>query len=50
MREPWDLVLLDEAHAARRKKQEEGEYNSGTLLLDLLRRLQLSRAPVEFSF
>ena len=41
--EPWDLVLLDEAHAARRKKQEEGEYNGGTLLLDLLRRLQLSR-------
>jgi len=40
---PWDLVILDEAHAARRKKQEEGEYNSGTLLLNLLRQLQLRR-------
>ena len=41
--EPWDLVLLDEAHAARRRRQEEGEFNSGTLLLDLLRKLQLKR-------
>jgi len=40
---PWDLVVLDESHAARRRKQEEGEFNSGTLLLDLLRQLQLSR-------
>lgn len=40
--EPWDLVLLDESHAARRRKQEEGEFNSGTLLLDLLRTLQLA--------
>jgi len=39
--EPWDLVLLDEAHAARRGRQEEGEYNSATLLLRLLRELQL---------
>jgi len=39
--EPWDLVLLDEAHAARRGKQEEGEFNSATLLLQLLRDLQL---------
>jgi superfamily II DNA or RNA helicase len=39
--EPWDLVLLDEAHAARRRKQEEGEFNSPTLLLNLLRELQL---------
>ncbi|MDW8343584.1 MAG: helicase-related protein [Verrucomicrobiae bacterium] len=39
--EPWDLVLLDEAHAARRAKQVEGEFNVGTLLLDLLRQLQL---------
>jgi superfamily II DNA or RNA helicase len=38
---PWDLVILDEAHAARRRKQEEGEFNSGTLLLTVLRRLQL---------
>jgi superfamily II DNA or RNA helicase len=37
----WDLVLLDEAHAARRAKQEEREFNSATLLLGLLRRLQL---------
>lgn len=41
--EPWELVLLDEAHAARRKEQEEGEFNSGTLLLTLLRELQLRR-------
>jgi len=39
--EPWDLVLLDEAHAARRRKQVEGEFNSGNLLLTLLRQLQL---------
>ena len=38
---PADLVLLDEAHAARRAKQEEREFNSSTLLLGLLRRLQL---------
>lgn len=41
--EPWDLVLLDEAHAARRRAQVEGEFNSGNLLLDLLRQLQLRR-------
>lgn len=40
---PWDLIILDESHAARRKKQEEGEFNSGTLLLNLLRQLQLRR-------
>jgi len=39
--EPWDLLVLDESHAARRKKQVEGEFNSGTLLLNLIRRLQL---------
>ena len=37
----WDLVLLDEAHAARRASQVETEFNSATLLLDLLRKLQL---------
>lgn len=37
----WDLVLLDEAHAARRANQEETEFNSATLLLELLRQLQL---------
>lgn len=37
----WDLVLLDEAHAARRASQEETEFNSATLLLELLRKLQL---------
>lgn len=37
---PWDLVLLDEGHAARRAQQVEGEFNSPTLLLGLLRRLQ----------
>lgn len=39
----WDLVLLDEAHAARRAKAEEGEFNTGNLLLQLLRELQLRR-------
>jgi hypothetical protein len=39
---PWDLVVLDEAHAARRANQIEGEFNSPTLLLGLLRRLQAS--------
>lgn len=37
----WDLVLLDEAHAARRASQVETEFNSATLLLELLRGLQL---------
>jgi len=39
----WDLVLLDEAHAARRSAQEEREFNSANLLLQLLRELQLRR-------
>lgn len=39
---PWDLALLDEAHAARRASQEETEFNSATLLLELLRILQLN--------
>jgi stalled ribosome alternative rescue factor ArfA len=39
----WDLVLLDEAHAARRSAPEEREFNSGNLLLQLLRELQLRR-------
>ena len=37
---PWDLVLLDEGHAARRANQVEGEFNSSTQLLGLLRWLQ----------
>jgi len=41
--QPWDLILMDEAHAARRGKQEEGEFNSSTLLLNLLRQLQIRR-------
>lgn len=48
--EAWDLVLLDEAHAARRRNQVEGEFNSGTLLLDLLRQLQLRRKAKGFMF
>jgi len=40
---PWDLVLLDEAHAARRREPQEGGFNKGNLLLELLRRLQLRR-------
>jgi superfamily II DNA or RNA helicase len=39
---PWDLVLMDEAHAARRANQEEREVNAATLLLELLRQLQLT--------
>jgi hypothetical protein len=39
--DPWDLVVLDEAHAARRKEQSEEGFNSATLLLSLLRQLQL---------
>lgn len=39
----WDLVLLDEAHAVRRKSSIETEFNSGNLLLTLLRELQLRR-------
>ena len=39
--EPWDLVLLDESHAARRSEQKEGAFNQANLLLSLLRQLQL---------
>jgi hypothetical protein len=45
---PWDLVMLDEAHAARRANQVEGEFNSPTLLLGLLRRLQASGQAKSF--
>jgi superfamily II DNA or RNA helicase len=41
--EPWDLVLLDESHAARRADQKEGAFNQGNLILNLLRQLQLSQ-------
>ncbi len=41
--EPWDLVLLDEAHAARRREPGENSFNSANLLLQLLRELQLRR-------
>ncbi len=37
---PWDLVMLDEGHAARRASQVEGEFNAPTLLLGLLRAMQ----------
>lgn len=36
----WDLVLMDEAHAARRARPVEGEFNGANLLLSLLRKLQ----------
>ena len=39
--EPWDLVLLDESHAARRSESKETAFNQANLLLDLLRQLQL---------
>ena len=48
--EPWDLILLDEAHAARRAKQVEGEFNAGNLLLDLVRQLQLRGRARGFLF
>jgi len=48
--DPWDLVLMDEAHAARRAKQEEGEFNSSTLLLRLLRELQARGKAHSFLF
>jgi hypothetical protein len=38
----WDLVLMDEAHSARRRG-DEGDFNAATLLLQLLRELQLRR-------
>lgn len=41
--DPWDLVLLDESHAARRSEGKEGAFNQANLLLDLLRQLQLRR-------
>ena len=37
---PWDLIMLDEGHAARRANQVEGEFNTPTLLLGLLREMQ----------
>ncbi len=46
--EPWDLVLVDETHAARRSRQEETEFNSPTLLLGLLRDLQLKQQTKSF--
>ena len=46
--DPWDLVLVDETHAARRARQEETEFNSPTLLLGLLRDLQLKQQTKSF--
>ena len=45
---PWDLVVLDEAHVARRREQQENEFNSATLLLMLLRELQLRQQTRAF--
>ena len=39
----WDVVLLDEAHAARRRQPDETQFNMANLLLALLRELQLRR-------
>ncbi len=39
----WDLTLLDEAHAARRRQPDEAAFNSGNLLLALIRDMQLLR-------
>jgi superfamily II DNA or RNA helicase len=40
--EPWDLVVLDESHAARRAKPEERQFNTPNLLLGLVRSLRAS--------
>ena len=40
--QPWDLVVLDESHAARRAKPEERQFNSPNLLLGLVRSLRAS--------
>lgn len=48
--QPWDLVILDEAHAARRAEQEEGQFNAATQLLRLLRQLQLRQKARGFIF
>ena len=40
--EPWDLVVLDESHAARRAKPEERQFNTPNLLLGLMRSLRAS--------
>ena len=45
---PWDIILLDEAHAARRATRVEGEFNSATLLLELLRQLQIKQKARSF--
>ena len=37
----WDLTLVDEAHAARRRQPEEAAFNTGNLLLALIRDMQL---------
>ncbi|MTW18313.1 hypothetical protein GJ689_19105 [Rhodoplanes serenus] len=44
----WDLVLLDEGHAARRASQIEGEFNTPTLLLGLLRQMQAKQQARSF--
>jgi len=44
----WDLVLLDESHAARRLDQKEGAFNQANLLLKLLRELQLKGKAKSF--
>ncbi len=38
--EPWDLVVLDEAHHARRRAAGVGEVNRPNALLALMRRLE----------
>ena len=44
----WDIVLLDESHAARRLDQKEGAFNQANLLLKLLRELQLKGKAKSF--
>lgn len=38
--EPWDVVVLDEAHAARRANNDEREFNTPNLLLGMVRELR----------
>jgi len=39
--EPWDIVVVDEAHAARRASNNQSEFNSPNLLLGMIRDLEL---------
>jgi hypothetical protein len=46
----WDIVVLDEAHAARRASTGEGDFNSANLLLGMIRELQVRGQARSFLF